>query len=137
VNLGVTIRTKFVATPGRVATGNITVKSRNSLKHETTGAVSHKPRKALADLNGSIRLPSMAKCLQFKILPREQSIIKEFFNMRLLNHTPISGGNSSSAANGISGFTCAIKNILKNNSKLNRLNSSTGRQKSALDNTRK
>lgn len=112
-----------MATPGRVATGNITVKSRNSLKHETTAAVSHKPRKHLADLNGSIRLPSMAKCLQFKILPREQSIIKEFFNMRLLNHTPISGGNNSSATGGVSGFTCAIKNILKNNSKLNRLNS--------------
>ena len=122
-------------TTGRVATGNATVKSRNSLKHETTGAILHKPRKGFGDLNGSIRLPSMAKCLQFKILPREQSIIKEFFNMRLLNHTPISGGNSSSG--GVSGFTCAIKNILKNNSKLNRLNSSTGRQKSALDNTRK
>lgn len=59
--------------------------------------------------------------------------------MRLLNHTPISGGNSSSAAGGgLNGFTCAIKNILKNNSKLNRLNYSTGgRHKSVLDNTRK
>ena len=71
VNLGVTIRTKFVATPGRVVTGNATVKSRNSAKHDTTSGVSNKPKKVLGDLNGSIRLPSMAKCLQFKILPRE------------------------------------------------------------------
>ncbi len=71
INQGVTIRTKFVATPGRVCTGNATVKSRNSAKNDTTSSISGRPKKNLADLNGSIRLPSMAKCLQFKILPRE------------------------------------------------------------------
>lgn len=71
INQGVTIRTKFVATPGRVCTGNATVKSRNSAKNDTASSISGRPKKNLADLNGSIRLPSMAKCLQFKILPRE------------------------------------------------------------------
>jgi hypothetical protein len=31
----------------------------------------------------------MSKCLQFKILPKEQTLIKEFFNMRLMNRTPL------------------------------------------------
>jgi hypothetical protein len=40
---------------------------------------------AKVDAGGNIRLPSMSKCLQFKILPKDQTIIKDFFNMRIMN----------------------------------------------------
>ena len=117
-----------MATPGRIASidpTSITVKSRNSNKRDTQSGVGKKINKNIVDLNGTIRLPSMAKCLQFKILPREQSIIKDFFNMRILNSTPV--GGSANVSN-TSSLTCAIKNLLKHNSKQNRKNnSSSGR----------
>jgi len=63
--------------------GSVTTKSRNS-KHNTTSNVSKVMPKIKSE-EGVIRLPSMAKCLQFKILPKDSNVIKDFFNMRIMN----------------------------------------------------
>jgi hypothetical protein len=98
--VGIKIRTKYVggnsSSPDRQ--GTATAKSRNS-KHNTTSNVT-KVMPQIKSEEGVIRLPSMAKCLQFKILPKDSNVIKDFFNMRIMNQTPISSSALSSGTPG-------------------------------------
>ena len=82
-NSGIKIRTKFVGVSSPEKNGNVTVKSRNS-KNNTTSSIA-KMMPAIKSDHAGIRLPSMAKCLQYKILPKDSNVIKDFFNMRVMN----------------------------------------------------
>lgn len=55
----------------------------------------------------------MSKCLRFKILPKEQTIIKEFLNMRLGARTPIAASPNPEAK----AIPHALKQILESKQK--------------------
>jgi hypothetical protein len=102
----VIIRTKYAAGGGSVFNTSASVlKSRN-------GGPSHASSSAQKE-EAPIRLPSMSKCLRFKILPKEQTIIKEFLNMRLGSRTPIAASPNPEAK----AIPHALKQILESKQK--------------------